>query len=122
MNIYITQTNEDLLRSYDGSMSGLVNRLLEDFFVKNPSASTGGKKPVEYAALPTKYPGEALNIPQDTTKETITPVAIQRGDTIILSTREIEQAKSALKPRVCKNGHPIPYPKDRCLGKGCKYA
>lgn len=27
-----------------------------------------------------------------------------------------------LEPRFCKNGHPIPYPKDRCLGKGCKYS
>lgn len=27
-----------------------------------------------------------------------------------------------LKPRFCNNGHPIPYPKDRCLGKKCKYA
>lgn len=26
------------------------------------------------------------------------------------------------KPRFCKNGHPIPYPRDKCLGKGCKYA
>ena len=27
-----------------------------------------------------------------------------------------------LEPKFCKNGHPIPYPKDRCLGKGCKYS
>jgi hypothetical protein len=27
-----------------------------------------------------------------------------------------------LKSKLCKNGHPIPYPRDRCLGKGCKYA
>ena len=26
-----------------------------------------------------------------------------------------------LKPKFCKEGHSIPYPRDRCLGKGCKY-
>lgn len=28
----------------------------------------------------------------------------------------------ALKSRFCKEGHPIPYPKDKCLGKGCRYS
>lgn len=27
-----------------------------------------------------------------------------------------------LKPRFCPNGHAIPYPKDKCMGKGCKYS
>lgn len=25
-------------------------------------------------------------------------------------------------PRFCKNGHPIPAGRDKCLGKGCKYS
>lgn len=33
-----------------------------------------------------------------------------------------ESLPSQLTPRFCKNGHPIPYPRDKCLGKGCKYA
>jgi hypothetical protein len=32
MNIYISPDNERRLRAYDGSMSGLINRLLEDHF------------------------------------------------------------------------------------------
>lgn len=56
MNIYIKPTNETMLRDYNGSMSGLVNRLLEEFFADYPSAATGTKKPKEYAELPTKYP------------------------------------------------------------------
>lgn len=27
-----------------------------------------------------------------------------------------------LKPRMCPNGHAIPYPRENCLGKGCKYS
>lgn len=33
-----------------------------------------------------------------------------------------ESLPSELAPRFCKNGHPIPYPRDKCLGKKCKYA
>ena len=54
MNIYISELNEKNLRHYDGSMSGLVNRLLGDFFEKYPSAATGGEKPIEEAAVPPK--------------------------------------------------------------------
>ena len=68
MNIYITEQNEELLRKYDGSMSGLVNRLLSGFFEGYPSAATGGLKPNEYAATPDKYPRILVN--------THTPVAI----------------------------------------------
>lgn len=50
MNIYITEDNEEKLRHYDGSMSGLVNRLLATFWERNPSAATGGLKPAEDAA------------------------------------------------------------------------
>ncbi len=38
------------------------------------------------------------------------------------STDPINVPIPALVPRFCKNGHPIPYPKEKCLGKGCKYA
>lgn len=44
MNIYIKPDIEEKLRRYDGSMSGLINRLLADFFEKNPTAATGGYK------------------------------------------------------------------------------
>lgn len=47
MNIYIKPQNEELLRRYDGSMSGLVNRLLEDFFEEYPSAATGIRRTVD---------------------------------------------------------------------------
>lgn len=56
MNIYIKPAVEEKLRRYDGSMSGLVNRLLEEFFKGNPSAATGAEKPSEWASQPGKYP------------------------------------------------------------------
>lgn len=37
MNIYITKENEEDLRRFDGSMSGLINALLRDFFESNPT-------------------------------------------------------------------------------------
>lgn len=49
MNIYITPTNEKLLREYsnEGTMSGLINSLLEEFFNKteNPSRPIGPLTP-----------------------------------------------------------------------------
>lgn len=47
MNIYISPKNEELLRKYDGSMSGLVNRLLAGFFEENPAAATGVRREVD---------------------------------------------------------------------------
>lgn len=41
MNIYISQPNEEKLRQYRGSMSGLINDLLERHFTDNPTASSG---------------------------------------------------------------------------------
>lgn len=54
MNIYISPANEERLRKHDGSMSGLVNHLLEQFFSqparpmptsrKDEALPSGGKK------------------------------------------------------------------------------
>lgn len=49
MNIYIKPNIEELLRKYDGSMGGLVNRLLEDFFQENTSAATGVRREIDKA-------------------------------------------------------------------------
>lgn len=72
MNIYIKEENEYNLRRYDGSMSGLVNRLLEDFFKEYPAAATGAEKPKKYAKHPGKYPTDGtkpINAPaQETVK------------------------------------------------------
>ena len=40
----------------------------------------------------------------------------------IIEIPRIATLDARMQPKVCKNGHPIPYPKDRCLGKGCKYS
>ena len=51
MNIYIKPDIEDKLRRYDGSMSGLVNRLLEDFFGRDTVGSVVPQKRMSYADI-----------------------------------------------------------------------
>jgi hypothetical protein len=34
----------------------------------------------------------------------------------------VEVEKPTRTKEFCKNGHPIPEGRDRCLGKGCKYS
>lgn len=41
MNIYISRENEEQLRTYDGSMSGLINKLLTDYFVDKAFKTRG---------------------------------------------------------------------------------
>lgn len=33
-----------------------------------------------------------------------------------------EDVLKEFRPKFCKDGHSIPYPRDKCLGKGCKYS
>lgn len=68
MNIYINEDNEINLRKYAGSMSGLVNRLLDDFFTGSPVTSKGYFKPeLENKQSPEKLKkwAESAVIPKD---------------------------------------------------------
>lgn len=48
---------------------------------------------------------------------------IRRGDTLFKLTLENWKAAEEVKEMsVCRNGHPIPDGRDRCLAKGCKYS
>ena len=65
MNIYISKDNEQKLRAYNGSMSGLINKLLDQFFTTEN---------IPFVSLPDD--GKSHNIRPDVQK--ISPVATQR--------------------------------------------
>ena len=91
MNIYIRPDLEQRLRQED-SMSGLINKLLEDYFTPLPLNS----KPIKQ----NQKPKNILD-----TKQSFEPKQI---------ISEIEKDFD-----FCKNGHPMKG--DKCFGKGCKY-
>lgn len=94
MNIYITPSNEQRLRAYSGSMSGLVNKLLSDHF----SRKGGG---VAEEPLPSRSP-----VP-DRPK-------IEHGVV------EVEDLGDLFAPK-CPSGHFLVDDKF-CNKKGCPYS
>jgi hypothetical protein len=61
-------------------------------------------------------PGVTLKGVQLTNPKTTNPFDLPKG-TVIKTPIPKE-----MQPKFCKNGHPIPYGRERCLGKGCKYS
>jgi hypothetical protein len=57
MNIYISKENERFLRQYSGSMSGLINELLGDYFEKTKKTIHVPQVPGEYTPVPDKPEG-----------------------------------------------------------------
>lgn len=49
-------------------------------------------------------------------------LVIENDSVLSLNGRTQMKAETLERQRTCKNGHPIPEGRDRCLGKGCKYA
>lgn len=112
MNIYITPDNENKLRRYAedvGSMSGLINRLLAEHF-DGPLNTTIKKVYAMTNSEPTNV--EIDDTPPEKLKRLATPTTMEEK----LGNLQRSNAK------YCKNGHAIPNGRDRCMGKGCKYA
>lgn len=72
--------------------------------------------------LKTKHPKTAPAV-IELTKLANDPVSKTVED-VVEDIENQEVAKSAMKGDLswCKNGHPIPSGKSRCMGKGCKYS
>lgn len=77
MNIYITKENEQYLRSHSGSMSGLINELLDELRKKVSTAMYKGK------------PGVLTTSPDATKRAAVT--------TIIPPVTPVKQAKEEPK-------------------------
>ena len=86
-------------------MSGLINHLLDKHFKHSPEvAVSAGRNLIVNGSLM-----ENVEVSETAAKK-------------IETEYKKKPVPEALKPRLCKNGHPIPYPRDKCLGKGCQYA
>lgn len=116
MNIYITKDNEKYLRNMKNennfSMSGLINDLI--FHAREVRG--------DIAAAPTQEEFET---------KLVEPKKIAEKPTTVIKTPEqaakIVQTVSggmggAKGMSFCKEGHPIPEGRTKCLGKGCKYS
>lgn len=99
MNIYITKDNTERLKN-ESSMSGLINRLLNNHYGKKPDASVevGLKDSLRKDRI-IKNPVEALS-----------------------AVKAVGSKKVDIEQDFCPNGHPIPEGHSKCLGKGCKYS
>lgn len=93
MNIYIRPDLEQRLRQED-SMSGLINKLLDDYF-QDP---------------PTPY---KKSIVEDSSLENI----FSKKQNVFKPKSVISEVAKDFD--FCKNGHPMKG--DKCFGKGCKY-
>lgn len=91
MNIYITKDNEEFLKSItEGSMSGIINKLLNNYRKGNG---------------PDLFP---KRIPKPK---------------IINSVQDVKNIfPEAKAQKFCKEGHPVPEGRTKCLGKGCRYS
>lgn len=92
MNIYISPQNEERLRN-EASMSGLINKLLSEHYGQETVSTPVQIKTATVENKPEKIVGPV--------QKSVPP---------------------QFAPKLCKNGHPIPYPRDKCLGKGCSYS
>jgi len=112
-NIYIRKDNEDIWESME-DRSDWVNRKLAE-------EKNGTLKPFKRVVNPVFTDGKVL-----TPAPYNTPIVLNNDQV-----KELKQGKAITGPltqltprttKVCKNGHPIPEGRDKCLGKGCKYA
>jgi hypothetical protein len=98
MNIYITSENQQYIRRYaedeKGTMSGLVNRLLADYF------KTGGKHPAVSAPNVAPVFESQNKVTQDEIRKQVAPRVVNVPATSF-----------------CEHGQL----KGQCLAKKCKY-
>lgn len=108
MNIYMRRDNEEFLKGLSGSMSGLINELLDNYRAGN-GADLFPPVPSELMEVPEQFKGSKDD------EEQIIKTPEQAAKVVNTKLRPIEG-------KFCPNGHPIPEGRTKCLGKGCKYA
>jgi hypothetical protein len=104
MHIYLTKTNQDSLEN-EPSKSGLINRLLADYYNKRIEVEVDPNVPpgIMYG-IPKRNSGKIIKTPKDV-GEALKPLVDDRTQVTYL----------------CKNGH-ISDENGKCLQKGCKHA
>ncbi len=100
-------------------------------YIHDPRFSQEKKKSDLVNDLLTRYYGD--NALEQVTADHQANAKIDLTKVIINNPKQAEKALESAKPvkivakgsseqKTCKNDHPIPLGRDRCLGKGCKYA
>jgi hypothetical protein len=70
MNIYISPANEQKLRNHNGSMSGLVNNLLTEFFLD-------GKEKIELREIEKALTGKQRGTQHFMPRQTVEPASVR---------------------------------------------
>lgn len=124
MNIYISEANEKWLRMQGRSMSGIINKFLDE-------ARAGKHGPHVIAQFDTLEEAQVsdnirpeINIVQPPgLVSTVDGGGLKKSRLATPTTLEhkLENMQRA-NATYCKEGHAIPAGRSRCMGKGCKYA
>lgn len=114
---YLLYIHDDLFEK-ESHKSRLVNNLLERHY--HDTVDGGKTQEVVNYAKNAEVDAAKLN---NLSNNFVTEAKKRESDWVKKNTVVNEKIiPKELEPKFCKNGHPVPYPKDRCLGKGCKYS
>lgn len=105
-DIYIRKDLQEDLNN-EPNMSGLINELLAEHYKKVASVVKN------FSDVGIKSKTELV-----TTKDSIAHVVTPDPVDVSAFKERIERVSSGF----CKEGHPIPSGRSKCLGKGCKYS